>query len=89
MDDQLHLSADTVPQGQDCFPAWFLSPWMENVLHPSDWLKSISATALRANPWKIYGFGGETMRMGQHRGRWFPPPRKNACKQKVEDPAAQ
>lgn len=27
-DDQLHLSADAVSQGQDCFPAWSLSPWM-------------------------------------------------------------
>lgn len=41
-DDQLHLPADRVSQSQDCFPAWSLSPWMGNVLHPSDWLCSAS-----------------------------------------------
>lgn len=49
-DDQLRLSADTVPQGQDCFPARSLSPWMGNALHRSDWLQSISPCAARAKP---------------------------------------
>lgn len=76
MDDQLHPCADTVSQGRDCFPARSPSPWMGTVLHPSDWLQSTSPSAPRAKPWKFYGFGGETLRMGQHGGRWFPPPWK-------------
>lgn len=55
MDDQLHLPADRVSQSQDCSPAWSLSPWMGNVLHPLDWLCSASHSTAHVKPGSFMG----------------------------------
>lgn len=77
-DDQLHLPADRVSRSQDCFPAFFLDGKCSPSLRLAPF--SLSQCSL-CRAWKFYGFGGQGLRMGQRRGRWFHTHENTVCKQ--------